>query len=72
MGAILHTAYLPHRLTTNLADGLWARYNELVSMQGAGYAEDNTAQQRADLIDDARNAFALGLLSYLPPWAKLP
>lgn len=68
--AMLVTRYLPDRLKKNLAWGLEARYLELWNNRGAGYGTDNTKGMRDDLISDARQAFALGLISYLPGWAK--
>lgn len=64
------TGYLPDRLKRNLAQGLEARYLELWNARGAGYAADNTKGMRDALISDARQAHALGLISYLPTWAK--
>ena len=68
--AILHTGYLPFRLIQNLAFGLEARWLDLLRDRHASYGGDATRQTRADLISDARQAYALGLISYLPTWAQ--
>lgn len=69
-GAILDTRWLPERVKRNLAVGLEARWTELVRDAKAGYGSDATKGMREDLVHDARQAFALGLISYLPAWAR--
>lgn len=69
-GAILDTRWMSYRIKRNLAYGLEARWTELVSAAKAGYGSDMTKGSREELISDARQAFALGLIAYLPKWAK--
>ena len=69
-GAILNTQYLPIRLKRNLANGLDARYLELERDQRTGYNPGAPDPRIDDLVSDTRQAFALGLLSFLPWWAK--
>lgn len=68
-GAILHTGHLPRRLKSNLAWGLEARWEELHQAQRTGYQQDQEDPRMAALKSDARQAFALGLITYLPRWA---
>lgn len=68
--ALLRTRYLPERLKRNLAVGLDARWLELVRDQRTGYSPGLPDQRMTDLQSDARQAHALGLISYLPDWAK--
>lgn len=68
--AMLVTRYLPARLKQNLAIGLEAQWERLWQDRKAGYAADNTKGLRDALISDARQAFALGLITYLPTWAR--
>lgn len=70
MGAILDTRFLPARLKKNLAFGMEAYMLELVRDQRAGYGADATRGLRDALVSDARQAYALGLIGYLPTWAK--
>lgn len=65
------TGYLPESLKTNLGRGLEARYIELWRDRNAGYGSDMTAGMREKLASDARQAHALGLIPYLPQWARL-
>lgn len=68
--AILNTAHLPERLTRNLARGLDALMLELMRDRNTGYAP-GTHDPRIDaLVTDARQAHALGMIGYLPGWAK--
>lgn len=68
--AMLVTRYLPTRLRHNIAWGLSAYHSELLSNRSSGYADDNTKKQRDNLIEDTRQAFALGIIDYLPSWAE--
>jgi hypothetical protein len=68
--AMLRTLYLPVRLKRNLAVGLDARWLELERDMRTGYNPGKPDQRMADLISDARQAYALGLIAYLPGWAK--
>lgn len=68
--AMLVTRYLPESMKNNLAWGLHARYNELWRDRGAGYDADNTKRQRKQLMEDARQAYALGLTSFIPPFKE--
>lgn len=70
-GAILDTRWLPERMKRNLANGLDALHLELVRNRGAGYGGDMTKGMREALVSDARQAYALGIISYLPAWAKV-
>lgn len=68
--AMLRTQFLPVRLRRNLARGLDALMLELMSNRNTGYAP-GTYDPRIDaLVSDARQAYALGLIGYLPGWAK--
>lgn len=67
-GAILHTEFLPASMKHDLTWGLDARHQELVTYP-AGYIPANDTRME-QLITTARQAYALGLLSYLPEWAK--
>ena len=70
MSATLDTKYLPERLTRNLGRGLDALMLELMSDRRTGYAP-GTHDPRIDaLVSDARQAYALGLIGFLPGWAK--
>jgi hypothetical protein len=70
MGAVLNTTYLPPRLLRNLANGLDARYLELQRDSRTGYRPGAVDVRVAELVSDTRQAFALGLLAYLPEWAE--
>lgn len=61
---------LTPRAQRSLAWGLEARWLELWSQRAAGYAADNTVSARETLIEDAREAYAKGMIAYLPGWAK--
>lgn len=67
-GAILDTRFLPESMKHDFAWGLDARHQELVTYP-AGYIPANDTRM-AQLISTARQAYALGLISYLPTWAK--
>jgi hypothetical protein len=67
-GAILDTRFLNSQVKSNLANGLCALYLELERNKRAGYGEDMTKEQRVNLAHHAREAYALGLLAYLPPF----
>lgn len=68
--AILHTRYLDPNVKRSLTWGLQARWDELVRDRTAGYGDDATKGQREALIHDTRSAYASGLLTYLPPFAR--
>lgn len=57
---------LPESLKRNLATGLEARWTELWNQRKAGYGSDATKGQREALISDARQAYALGIITHLP------
>lgn len=61
---------LTPRAQRAVAWGLEARWLELWTMRTAGYAADNTAESRQQLIEDAREAHSKGVISYLPSWAQ--
>lgn len=69
-GAVLHTAYLPERMKRNFSVGLDARMLELVRDQRTGYSPGAVDPRIGDLVSDARAAFAVGLIAFLPTWAK--
>lgn len=61
---------LPARMTRTLARGLDALMFNLLDDRRKGYAP-GTPDPRIDaLVADARKAYALGLIGYLPGWAK--
>lgn len=68
--AILRTRYLPERMKRNLARGLDALMLELMSDRHTGYAPGTADPRVNDLVSDARQAHALGLIGFLPGWAK--
>ena len=68
--AMLVTRFLPERLKQNLAHGLDARWLELSSYPKGYGGRDAQGSAKADLISDARQAHSLGLISYLPTWAR--
>jgi hypothetical protein len=70
--AMVRTKYLPVRLRRNLAVGLEARWLELLRDQRTGYSPGRLDRRMLELQSDARQAYALGLISYLPRWAKKP
>ena len=61
---------LTPRAQRSLSWGLEARWLELWNQRTAGYSADKTAESRQQLIEDAREAHSLGLIAYLPAWAK--
>lgn len=69
-GAVLHTGFLPGRMTRNLARGLDALWIELTRDQRTGYTPGKGDPRMDDLVSDARQAHALGLIGFLPGWAK--
>lgn len=68
--AMLVTRFLPERLKRNIAVGFDARWLELKRDLRTGYTPGKADPRMADLISDAKQAFALGLITYLPQWAK--
>lgn len=70
MSAILRTDHLPARLKSNLAKGLDALMLELMSNRNTGYVPGLPDPRVDALVSDARQAYALGLIGFLPGWAK--
>lgn len=68
--AMLVTGFLPRRLKMNMAYGFEARWLELMRYPKGYNSGDAQKQAKVDLISDARQAHALGLISYLPDWAQ--
>ena len=68
--AALRTKFLPVRLKSNLAKGLDALMLELMTNRNTGYAPGTNDPRVDALISDARQAYALGLIGFLPGWAK--
>lgn len=67
--AMLVTGFLPRRLKMNMAYGFEARWLELMRYPKGYNSGDAQSQAKVDLISDARQAYALGLIFYLPDWA---
>lgn len=68
--SILNTAHMSAGTKADLAFGLEARMQELIRDRKAGYGHDMTRGQRERLIRTARDTYALGIIGYLPEWAR--